>query len=162
MAGLNDKKSGVFVIECTTTNRVYIGKSTGVGVAARSAKSKLSHGKFHNKLTQLDYNKYPSSFEFWEPDLLDAEENIDVDSLTKLLDKIQKLELSDGKLIYNDIEIIEFKANAEVNEIDLYGIDNLGRTEKDIIERILALFEREDYSTENGMMLSQHLAQVKI
>ena len=58
MAGKYDKLEGVFLIQNKRNKMIYVGKSTKVGVAIRSAKSKLNKGKFHNHKLQIDYNKF--------------------------------------------------------------------------------------------------------
>ena len=150
MPSKTDKMDGVFAIECKIKNKVYIGKSNGVGVAKRSAKSKLKKGTFHNKETQLDFNKYPSSFEFCKVILLEEE---DEKNLTELLEAIKKEYLGDGFIPYNDIEIIHHTPKTQINEVDVYGIDELDYQKKDIIDRILDAFERGA----NVQELSQHL-----
>ena len=65
MAGKFDKVSGVFEIYCLSTGLSYLGKSNSVGVALRSAKSKLRNNKFHNKSLQTEFNELGTeSYEF--------------------------------------------------------------------------------------------------
>jgi hypothetical protein len=156
MAGKNDKSAGVFVISCSFPKRVYIGKSKSVGMALRSAKSKLGKGKFHNKEMQLQYDKTPNSFTFHDLDLLDSEENEDIKGIAKLFEIVKDEWLKEGYMAYNDITVVEVKVK---DEIDVYGIDDLDNKGRNIILRILEKFEDEEM---NFDALSAHLQNVGI
>ena len=102
MAAINDTKAGIFEICCDKTGLAYLGVSKGVGVALRSAKSKLSHNKFHNYSLQSEYNRLSVHDYSFDTHLLK-----DGEVISELLERIKKeLSLEDWSL-HNDIEIIE-------------------------------------------------------
>lgn len=107
MAGKYDKESGIFLIENTISRFIYIGKSTGVGVAIRSAKSKLKNGVFHNKVI-LRAGESVDSLVFKEP-ILD-EHNV---GLRNIFSRTKDKYLNAGWLIANDIEVVNFEEPLE-------------------------------------------------
>ena len=134
MAGKNDKSSGVFTIICEDTQMVYVGKSTGVGVAKRSAKSKLKKGAFHNKALQDQYNLSPMSLRYGDLDLLE-EEDEDF-TLTEYLETIRNEWIDEGYIPYNDLEIITI-TKKEIETIDV--MEDLVGKDKSTIERVIKL-----------------------
>ena len=103
VAGKHDKTKGVFVIEHPFSGFVYIGKSTGVGVAIRSAKSKLKKGKFHNK------NIYSSKIDLSDVDIPPPYLDISNEGLDVLYDEVKEKYLDCGWLIANDTEVVDFE-----------------------------------------------------
>jgi len=120
MAGKLDKVEGVFVIICDKTNKAYIGKSSGVGGAIRSAKSKLKKGNFHNKNLQIDLDKYGWSEKledgvatdglFYVETHLVEEGELLGDTLIRIKNEL----LEDNFIPYNDIEYVGLKGEKEV------------------------------------------------
>lgn len=94
-----DKMSGVFLLENKRRKYVYIGQSSGVGVALRLAKSKLNKGKFHNKEAQTDYIKNKDDFNFGKV-VLDTS---DKKTLDDKANEYMREYLSSGWIIYNDV-----------------------------------------------------------
>lgn len=77
MAAVDDKISGCYVVIIRDISRVYIGKSTGVGVAYRSCKSKLNNGIFHNIEFQADFNENIGEIEYLKEYLSENYDNLD-------------------------------------------------------------------------------------
>lgn len=102
MAGLLDKTSGVMEICCDKNGRAYLGMSTGIGVAVRSAKSKLRNNIFHNKQLQADYHELGEDEISFLHHLPEKGE-----TLPELFDRIKKDILRDEFLLYNEIEVVE-------------------------------------------------------
>ena len=125
MAGKNDKVSGVYEIYCESTGFAYLGKSTGVGVAVRSAKSKLKNNKFHNKSLQKEYNELGASSYIFDFHLMENETSLS-DLLSRITDEI----IEDGIILHNDIDVIDTE-----NIFDT--IDRLNDNEKESVGRLI-------------------------
>tara|TARA_R110000737_G_scaffold73927_1_gene102934 strand:+ start:180 stop:632 length:453 start_codon:yes stop_codon:yes gene_type:complete len=113
MAGKNDKLEGVYAIYIEEKKMVYIGKSKGVGVAERSAKSKLKYGTFHNTLLQEDSaksGKGKTTFGVYVKE--------DGETLRELFDEIKSQFIEDGFLIYNDTTFIDKEVIIETNPFE--------------------------------------------
>lgn len=126
MAGKNDKVSGVYEIYCESTGFAYLGKSTGVGVAVRSAKSKLKNNKFHNKSLQKEYNEMGASSYVFDVHLTDDEFSLP-DLLSRITDEI----VEDGIILHNDIDVIEGENIFET-------IDRLNDNQKEAVSRLIS------------------------
>ena len=132
MAGKYDKESGVFAVENTKDKIVYLGKSTGVGVAIRDCKSKLNRGIFWNNAIKDDWIKYgglnndSEVFVIQKPFLL--QHGMDLDTLIAF---VQDDYFKKGYVVYNEIEIMRF------DEDPFEGLELL---ERNVCERIVSAF----------------------
>lgn len=143
MAGKLDKVEGVFIIISDKTNKAYIGKSSGVGGAIRSAKSKLKKGNFHNKSLQLDFDKYGWSKNEFGDDMkffiethLVEEGELLGDTFMRIRDEL----LEDQYLVYNDIEYVGLKGEKEI----VNALEELVGRDLNVVERIITLLNQGD------------------
>lgn len=137
MAGKLDRESGVFTIVCESQKMVYVGKSTGVGVAIRSAKSKLKKGAFHNSNLQDQYNLSPNTIVFGKAELLSKEE--DDMTLIELADLVRGEWIDSGFIPYNDLEIITI-TRKETEIVDV--LENLVGKSKVVVEKVIRMLDQ--------------------
>lgn len=142
MPSLNDKREGVYLIVMDGFKKlVYIGRSSGVGSAKRSSKSKLKSGKFFNKMVQEDYNKYGGKFQF--PDVVLLDNNQDMDTL---FTNVRAEWLDKGFNLYNDILVVEkegVKSSTKSGE-DKYDIDGLEESRREMVLDVLDFCQEYD------------------
>ena len=132
MASKNDKLSGIYIIEDEKSKFVYVGKSTGVGVALRSAKSKLNKGIHHNKRMQDTYSEDSSKFKFYVEGIKgDLEEGVE--------DKMDEFLSMDDWGLWN--KVTYFDLPSKDIEIDKHGMDDLEDDELRVIQRLIDFFK---------------------
>jgi hypothetical protein len=109
MASKLDYTDGVFVFTCSSPKRAYVGKSTGVGAAKRSTKSKLKKDKFHNKEMQKDYNEFPDNFDLVGEVFILEGNKWGCNTLAELADEVRWEYIDKDYLLWNDIHVVEGK-----------------------------------------------------
>lgn len=145
MAAKADYLEGVFVYTCSSPKKVYIGKSTGVGVAKRSTKSKLKKGVLHNIEMQNDYNNNPDNFDLvGETILLDGNKYGSA-TLSELIDEVRFDYIESGYKMYNDIKVVERTIDVEK---DKYGLDEIGQQELSIVLDLVEFFKDNDVNVD--------------
>ena len=127
MAAKADKMKGIYFIKNLNTRKAYVGKSGGVGVALRSAKSKLKKGTHHNKEMQKEFFLNDGKFVFQHMVLDGVADN----KLQLEMETVMDDFLADGYLLYNDI--ITFDLEGEPEDI----LENLSESEKFIVNQII-------------------------
>lgn len=135
MAGKHDKSKGIFIIKDNEEKRAYVGKSSSVGTAIRSAKSKLKKRKFHNDSLQSDWIEFDGKgFEFLEPILISDDEDLKIAH-----QRIRGEYIKDGFLLHNDIEYVDKPQKIETSELS-----NLTTYEQDFIRLIIKKIGKVD------------------
>lgn len=145
MAGKLDKVSGVFILymDQDDCKYAYLGKSSGVGVAKRSATSKLRKNKFHNNDFQDDFRRFGGQ-EFLYEEIVLCKENEDI---RETYDRTRDELLDDGWILYNDVEIIH-----DTEVITESELSHLTSYERDFVELVINKIRDVDIDYLTGLI----------
>jgi hypothetical protein len=149
MAAKADYLEGIFVFTCSSPKRAYVGKSKGVGVAKRVAKSKLKKGNFHNQEAQKDFDENPENFDLVGQMFLLDGNPYDCQTLSELADEIRWKYIEKNYLLWNDIQVVEGKEK----EVDRFGLDDLKNSERSVVESII-------HHIKSGKIKAQNLSDL--
>lgn len=141
-----EKVAGVFEVFNEKTKHVYFGRSKDLDAILRTVKSKLRNNKFHNKSLQDEFNEYEiGCYRFYKHT---PEKGRDI--LDLILD-LEEDALEDNKKLHNKADILELEGKKI--EVDKYGLDDLSRKQKSIVDRILESFSSGANEDELSMIL---------